>query len=261
MSAGSDLATVRPFSVDFAESAEAMQLRPNGWTPNNARLPVLVYRSVRMGEGQVDQPLRSRPCFSATVGLPPGATASMATTITIRLRTKRWRSLAAGRHSCSAGRAGSKSTFNTGDVVVLPARNRPLPGGSEPRFPGRRRLRRASRGISAALRGAAGAGRVALGRGRRVEVEYPRPRGRICKFRGAAAPGCVGGGEGGGATALGEPKGWERARFGGAPRDFVEGVLTKSFSPRRARGGRGRLVARRGRKKRRDRGGAGRLAP
>jgi uncharacterized protein YjlB len=54
MAAGSDFAAARPFSVDFAERAEAIHLRPNGWMPNNARLPVLVYRSVRMGEGHVD---------------------------------------------------------------------------------------------------------------------------------------------------------------------------------------------------------------
>ncbi len=55
MAARSDLATARSFSVDFAESAEEILLQPNGWVPNNARLPALVYRRVRIGEGQVGE--------------------------------------------------------------------------------------------------------------------------------------------------------------------------------------------------------------
>ena len=42
------------FSVDFAERAEAIHLRPNDWVPNNDRLPVLRYRGVRLGEGRQD---------------------------------------------------------------------------------------------------------------------------------------------------------------------------------------------------------------
>ncbi len=54
MAGGSDLASVLAFSVDFAERAEAIRLRPNDWVPNNDRLPVLRYRGVRLGEGQQD---------------------------------------------------------------------------------------------------------------------------------------------------------------------------------------------------------------
>lgn len=54
MAGASDLACVLPLSVDFAESAEAVQLQPNDWAPNNERLPVLFYRGVRLGEVRQD---------------------------------------------------------------------------------------------------------------------------------------------------------------------------------------------------------------
>ena len=54
MAGGPDLASVQSFSVDFAEGAETIRLRPNGWVPNNDRLPVLRYRGVRLGEGERD---------------------------------------------------------------------------------------------------------------------------------------------------------------------------------------------------------------
>ncbi|HXZ17725.1 MAG TPA: cupin [Roseiarcus sp.] len=53
MAEGSHLARVESFSVDFAERAEAILIQPNGWVPNNERLPVLSYRGVRLGEGDL----------------------------------------------------------------------------------------------------------------------------------------------------------------------------------------------------------------
>lgn len=50
MADGLGVASVEAFAVDFAEGAEAIWLRPNGWVPNNDRLPVLCYRGVRLGE-------------------------------------------------------------------------------------------------------------------------------------------------------------------------------------------------------------------
>ena len=52
----------------------------------------------------------SKPCFGATIGRPRGATASTAPITTIRPHMKRSPSPRAGRGSCSADPAGSKST-------------------------------------------------------------------------------------------------------------------------------------------------------
>ena len=68
---------------------EHFMLPPNGWVPNNTRLPVLVWRGAIDPKAADLRRRVSKPCSRRTAGRRNGATASSTITISIRPRMRR----------------------------------------------------------------------------------------------------------------------------------------------------------------------------
>jgi hypothetical protein len=133
--AGLGLAGATPALAEMA-SAEALkpeilQLGPNGWMPNNARLPVLLYRGVVNATGN-DPASAYEAIFRRTNWPRNGATASIPSTTITPPRT-RCSTLPAARHdSCSADRTATKSKSMRATSLYCPpgpdiAGSKPVP--------------------------------------------------------------------------------------------------------------------------------------